>query len=57
VRKYSDGPLKEDSGDLGWFGRNQLAPALDTAAFGLGVGQVTPPIETPSGFHVLKRME
>lgn len=57
VLKYSDGPLKEDGGDLGWFGRNQLAAQLDAAVFALGVGEVSPAIETPSGLHMLKRME
>ncbi|MDP2311781.1 MAG: peptidylprolyl isomerase [Pseudomonadota bacterium] len=57
VRTYSDGPLKEDGGDLGWFGRGQLAPMLDSAAFDLDVGATSPVIESPRGFHVLQRVE
>lgn len=57
VRKYSDGPMKEEDGDLGWFGRGQLAPQLDEAAFALDIGQVSGIIESPRGFHVLKRIE
>ncbi|MFZ5481694.1 MAG: peptidylprolyl isomerase [Myxococcota bacterium] len=57
VRAYSDGPLKEDGGDLGWFGRNQLAPQLDAAAFELAPGDVSGIVETPRGFHVMKRIE
>lgn len=57
VARYSDGPLKEDAGDLGWFGRNQLAPALDAAAFDLDIGAHSDVIETPRGYHILKRIE
>ncbi len=57
VRKYSDSPLKEDAGDLGWFGRGQLAPALDTAAFDLDIGAASGVIESPRGFHILQRVE
>ena len=57
VARYSDGPLKEDAGDLGWFARNQLGPALDTAAFDLDIGANSSVIETPRGYHILKRIE
>lgn len=57
VRTYSDGPMKEDGGDLGWFARRQLAPALDTAAFDLDIGATSEVIESPRGFHLLKRLE
>ena len=35
--------------------RGQLHPALERAAFGMEVGQVSDEIESPQGFHVLKR--
>lgn len=57
VRTYSDGPAKDDAGDLGWFGRNQLAPMLDAAAFDLDIGATSPVVESPRGFHVLQRVE
>jgi len=57
VRTYSDGPLKEDGGDLGWFGRRQLAPQLDEAAFQLDIGALSEVVETPRGYHLLKRLE
>jgi parvulin-like peptidyl-prolyl isomerase len=57
VRKYSDGPLKEDGGDLGWFGPGQLAPMLDTAAFDLDIGATSAVVESPRGFHILQRAE
>jgi peptidyl-prolyl cis-trans isomerase SurA len=57
VAAYSDGPMKNDGGDLGWLGRNQLAPALDTAAFDLDIGANSVVIESPRGFHILHRTE
>ncbi len=57
VRKYSDGPAKEDNGDLGWFSRRQLMPQLDEPAFDLDIGAITTIIETPTGFHLVKRLE
>ncbi len=57
VRTFSDTPLKEDGGDLGWFGPKQLAPQLDEVAFNLDPGAVSDVIESPRGFHLLKRLE
>lgn len=57
VRTYSDGPAKDDAGDLGWFGRGQLAPMLDSAAFDLDIGGTSDVVESPRGFHILQRVE
>lgn len=57
VSRYGDGNLTHDGGDLGWFGRRQLMPALDDAAFNLDVGARSDIVESPAGFHLLKRLE
>lgn len=57
VSAYHDGPLREDGGDLGWFARRQLMPALDGPAFDLDIGGSTEVIESPSAFHILHRLE
>lgn len=57
VQTYSDGPLKDDGGDLGWFGRGQLAPALDKVALDLDIGATSTIVESPMGFHLLRRLE
>ncbi len=57
VRRYSDGPLSNDAGDLGWFGRGQLATALDDVAFNLDIGATSEVVETARGYHILRRLE
>jgi parvulin-like peptidyl-prolyl isomerase len=57
VAKYGDGALVQDGGDLGWFGRRQLMPVLDEAAFDLDIGARSAILESPAGFHILSRVE
>jgi peptidyl-prolyl cis-trans isomerase SurA len=54
ARRYSEGPGAEDGGLLGSFRRGELAPTLEQAAFALQVGEVSPPIVSPQGVHLIK---
>ena len=45
-------------GDIGWFPRNYLlAPEVETAAFALEVGVVSPVIQSAIGYHVITVLE
>jgi peptidyl-prolyl cis-trans isomerase C len=43
----------DNGGDLGSFGPGQMVPEFDEAAFKLPVGQVSDPIKTQYGYHLL----
>lgn len=55
AREMSDGPTGPAGGDLGTFPRGRMHPAFEQAAFALGVDEVSEVVQTPFGFHVIKR--
>lgn len=55
ARRYSDDPnAKQTGGDLDYFGRDQIMPEIAEAAFKLKAGEISAPVRTPVGFHLLK---
>jgi len=44
-------------GDLGYLGREQMLPDFARAAFALKAGEVSDPVKTPFGFHLIKLVE
>ncbi len=44
-------------GDLGFFGRGQMVPEFEEAAFGAEVGELVGPVESPFGVHLLEVTE
>ena len=57
AKNHSDGPTKVDGGDLGRFQYKDMVPAFAEVAFALKVGEISKPVETQFGFHVIKRTE
>lgn len=55
ARAESDGPSAARGGDLGTFSAQRMEPAFAKAAFALGPGETSGIVETPFGFHIIKR--
>lgn len=56
VKQYSDDDIsKLANGAVGNFERNAMPPAFADATFGMEVGALSDIVETPQGFHIIKR--
>lgn len=54
AREFSEDPAsRENGGDLGWFGRNRMVAEFDEAAFSLKPKEVSDPVRSQFGYHVI----
>lgn len=54
AKEYSTDPGSKDSGgDLGFFDRGKMVPEFEEAAFSMKVGEISQPIKTEHGYHVI----
>ncbi|HWV37402.1 MAG TPA: peptidylprolyl isomerase [Vulgatibacter sp.] len=54
---HSDGPSKASGGDLGWFRRGEMVRELEQTAFAMQAGEISDPVRTRFGWHVIKLEE
>jgi len=57
ARQYSIDGSKQQGGDLGWFAAGTMIPDFQTAVEALQPGQVSDPVHTQYGWHVIKLFE
>ena len=53
----TDPGSKDNGGELGFFGKGQMVPEFEAAAFSMEVGEVSKPVQTSNGFHIIKLEE
>lgn len=53
AKKYSKCPSGASGGILGWFGRGDMVPEFEKAAFDLPNGEVSQPVKTAYGWHLI----
>ncbi|HEY1654884.1 MAG TPA: peptidylprolyl isomerase [Candidatus Tumulicola sp.] len=55
AKQYSTDPgSKDKGGELGFFRRGQMVPAFDKVAFTMKVNQISAPVKSPFGYHIIQ---
>ena len=54
AKANSSCPSSQNGGSLGQFGKGQMVPEFDTAVFAMSVGEISGPVKTQFGYHLIK---
>ncbi|HQQ84157.1 MAG TPA: peptidylprolyl isomerase [Cyclobacteriaceae bacterium] len=58
ARKYSEDPSAQyNGGEYGYVGRGTMVPTYEAMAFKVKPGEISPPFESPFGFHILQLID
>jgi peptidyl-prolyl cis-trans isomerase C len=56
ARDFSKCPSGQNGGNLGEFGRGQMVVEFEQASFALNEGEISVPVKTQFGYHLIKRL-
>jgi peptidyl-prolyl cis-trans isomerase C len=54
AKERSQAPSAPEGGELGYFGRGQMVPSFEQAAFALAPGEVSEVVQTQFGYHIIQ---
>ncbi|MCY9375788.1 peptidylprolyl isomerase PrsA [Bacillus spizizenii] len=57
AKEYSTDNSASQGGDLGWFAKDGMVDEFSKAAFKLKTGEVSDPVKTQYGYHIIKKTE
>ena len=57
LRFSNDPGSGSQGGDLGWAGRGRYVPEFEETAFSLGVGEMSAPVKSTFGYHIIEVLE